>query len=181
MLENDKLTPESFENFLNKLKCDIDDPKIYRDFRKNILSIKKYTKNNNTVIDQNSEYFKKLIPFLDFIVNDNEKNIENDFLNTMKSFLHINNKRTLDKMNIFEKIELAYSLLDFNIHYKEKINQKNKPNNMHNDLKHFIHAHQSKYFVTEDKSTIKKAKLVVNALSLKVKILNIEEFVVKFS
>jgi hypothetical protein len=160
----------------------IDNPDYYKRFREQVYNIKNNFENTpNSIINQESNYFKQLLPFLNFLVDNNLENVKNNFDKTMISFLSINNERILENLTIGAKIELAYSLLDYNQNFRDKIKKKNKPNNMLRDMKHLHFASEAKYYITEDGMTYTKSKFVCEVLHLKVKILKINEFINKLS
>ncbi|MDQ7084075.1 MAG: hypothetical protein Q9M36_03710 [Sulfurovum sp.] len=106
--------------------------------------------------------------------------MKNNFNKTMISFLSIDN-RVIEDLTMGAKIDLAYSVLDFNQNFRDKIKNKNKPSNMLRDMKHLYFATEAKYYITEDDMTYKKSKFVCEALHIKVKILKMNEFINKFN
>lgn len=177
---NGVLDTKVIPSLLNHLKENMDNPKIYKQFRNSVTMIKKMIEiNSNTVIDQKSRYFKKIIPFLDFILMDNIEIIKKDFIDIMKSFLAINDSRIYEAMPTGAKIELAYSLLDYNPNFRDSIDKKNRLYNILRDLKHFHFASHAKYYITEDEMTYKKSKFVSVVLGLKVKVLSMDELIKK--
>ena len=66
-------------------------------------------------------------------------------------------------------------LLDFSPLFRDKINNKNRPSNMHRDLKNFFFASDAKYYVTEDDATYKKSKFVAGLLGLPVRVVKMDE------
>lgn len=177
---NGVLDTKVFLSLLDLIKENMNNPKIYKQFRNSVTMMKKMIeKNSNTVIDQKSTYFKKLIPFLDFIFMDDIELMKEIFIDVMKSFLSINNSRKFETISIGAKIELAYGLLDYNHRFKDAINKKNKPDNILRDKKHFHFASQARYYITEDDMTYKKSKFVSEVLGLKVKVLSMDELLKK--
>ena len=55
------------------------------------------------------------------------------------------------------------------------INKKNRPSNMHRDLKNLFFASDAKYYVTEDDATYKKSKFVARSLGLPVRVVKMDE------
>jgi len=177
---NGALDTKVFLSLLNLIKENMNNPKIYKQFRNSVTIMKKMIEeNSNTVIDQKSIYFKKLIPFLEFISMDNIELIKKNFIDIMKSFLAINNSRVYENISTGSKIELAYSLLDYNSNFRDSIDKKNRPNNVLRDLKHLHFASQAKYYITEDEMTYKKSKFVSEVLGLNVKVLSMDELLKK--
>lgn len=168
-------------NFIFLMYEDINSPDFYKKFRLEVSNIKKsFQKTPNSILNQQSEYFKELVPFIDFLLEKNIKKIKSNFNETMVSFLNIDKKRTFEELTVGSKIELAYSLLDFNPNFRDKITRKNKPSNMFRDIKNLYFASQAKYYITEDDKTYIKSKLVCEVLDLKVKVLKMDEFIIKF-
>lgn len=163
------------KNFLSKCWVFIDNPEFYKLFRNNISELKNRFARTDTVLDPQSDYFKSITPFLDFLVTDDLQILRNNFNEAMKAFSLING-RNFDCFKLGKKIEQAYSLLDYHHKFRDKINNKNRPSNIDRDIKNLFFASQAKYYITQDQSTYKKASLVCEVLPLNVKILNMSEF-----
>lgn len=171
--------PTVMQNFLVNMWRLRDDPDYYKSFRNSVAKLKERFNKTNTILDKGSEYYKKIIPFLEFFTMNDENVLKLNFDKTLRAFLAIN-ERNINNMKIGEKIEIAYMLLDFHPLFKDKVNKKNRPSNISRDLKNFFFASQAKYYVTEDKATFKKASFVSEVLSLNVKVLKMEAFRNKF-
>lgn len=168
------LTASVMEDFIYLIQESIDNPEIYKAFRLEVSNLKSSLLSNDTVLDKSSEYFKKLEAFMDFYeINDISDLLEN-FPKMQESFLAIDDRR-LECLTKNQKIEIAYLLLDFHPLFRDKINKKNRPENMRRDLTNFFFASDAKYYVTEDHSTYKKSKFVSEALGLKVKVMKMNE------
>lgn len=178
-LNNGVMDVTVMEGFISKLWTSIDDPEFYKQLRDDVSNLKKRFACTDTVLDQQSDYFKSTIPFLDFLVTDDLQILENNFHEAMRAFSSIDG-RSFDSFKQGKKIQQAYALLDYHPKFRDKINKKNRPSNIYRDIKNLIFASQEKYYITEDKSTYKKASFVCKALSLNVKILNMSEFSHKF-
>ena len=178
---NGVLDNKVFADFIMMLSLNMNNPDYYKKFREEVYNIKKNFENTpNSILNQESNYFMKLLPFLNFIVENNLENVKNNFNKTVISFLSIDN-RVIENLTIGAKIDLVYSLLDFNQNFRDEINKKKKPSNILRDMKHLYFATQAKYYITEDTMTYKKSKFVCDFLHLKVKILKMDEFINKFS
>lgn len=181
-LENNKgiLDSNMMNNFFLDCRQNMNNPKFYKLFRTEVSKLKKnFELNSNTVINQQSQYFKDLKPFLDFILMDDIELMKKNFSEIIKSFLKINNERTFESMTIGAKIDLVYSLIDYNPNFRDEIDKKNKPFNILRDIKHLHFASQSKYYVTGDDTSYKKSKFVVEVLDLKTKVLTMSELINK--
>ncbi len=163
------------QNFLSNIWQLRDDPDYYKKFRNGVAKLKEKFSKTDTILNQESDYFNKIIPFLDFFDIDDENVLEHKFDEALKAFLAIDG-RNINNMKTGEKIQVAYMLLDFHPRFRDKVNKKNRPSNIGRDLKNFFFASQAKYYVTEDKATLKKAAFVSNYLSLRVKVENMSNF-----
>jgi hypothetical protein len=164
------------EKLISEVQNNIDTPEYYKRFRSEVSELKAKYSGTPTILNQESDYFKRLIPFLDFLTTDDLTVLAGNFDKTLESFLSIDGRR-VEELTFPAKIELASSLLDFNPMFREKINNKNKPSNMWRDNEHLIFASHAKYFVTDDKRLFKKAKFVYDVLSLNVEVLSPTDFV----
>lgn len=79
--------------------------------------------------------------------------------------------------NLRLKVGMAYLLLDFNPQYNETVNSKSNFTNMYNDREHMLNASFARYYITKDKKTIKKTKLIYDTYGINTGIYNIEEFI----
>ncbi len=178
---NGVLDNQVFGNFIVKMYQEIDNPDYYKKFRIQVHQLKKkFDETSNTLLNQESKYYRELIPFLDFIIENDISKMKKDFQKTMIAFLNIDKKRKFENLTVGAKIELAYSLLDYNEYFRDKINKKNRPTNMFRDIKHLHFASDAKYYITEDDTTYKKSKFVAEVLGLNVKVLKMNEFISKF-
>lgn len=174
-----QLDAKTYKNFLLEVKERIDEPEYYKSFRENIIKSKTYFSERDTVLDQSSVHFSKIGPFLDFMLEVDENKIESS-LYEVGCVLSYLNGENFENKSLPEKVQILYEVLDFNLHLKEKVNKKNKPSNIHRDGVNLIHALYAKYYITEDKNTKLKSKLVLSALSHKLKVLDMQEFMYKF-
>lgn len=175
----DILDPAVMKSVLENHWQNIDDPAFYKSFREQVSNLKKKFKETDTILDQDSDYFKKIMPLLNFLAANNFSMYRQNFDDVINSFLAING-RSSNGMKIGKKIQLVYSILDFNPNFRDKINNKNRPTNMVRDINNLIFASQAEYYVTEDQSTLKKARFVCDALSLNVKVLTMSDFSNRF-
>lgn len=75
------------------------------------------------------------------------------------------------------KMGAAYLYLDFNQNYREKVNTKSNFTNMYTDSEHMLNASFAKYYITEDKKTRKKTKLVYETYGINTEVYSINEFI----
>lgn len=164
------------QNFLSNCWNLQDDPNFYKVIREKINQIKEKIESDNTVLSKEELLFKQILPFLEFLTNSNpEENIENFETLVLNSFCVCQGK-DIHTMNIGEKLSIAYSILDFHKNYRDKINKKNNPSNLRRDIKHLCFAFTAKYYVTEDKSNLKKVLFLKEAFKLDVKVFKIDDF-----
>jgi len=83
------LDTKVFIAFLEYSKENMNDHKFYKQFRNNVASLKKMYQKNDTIINQESIYFKKLIPFLDFILMDIVNSYTETLLTSESSMLSV--------------------------------------------------------------------------------------------
>ncbi|WP_421306632.1 hypothetical protein [Aeromonas veronii] len=178
--ENDGvLDAKTFINFIRHISENMDNPDCYNQMREDVLNLKENFAKRNTILDQNSECFLRALPLLDFIVETDENKIKNSLYNVGCYLSSMNGVKFEDK-SLPEKVNVLYNALDFNISLKEKINGKNKPSNMRRDSLNLIHALHAQYYLTEDKKTKIKSEIVLHALSHKLKIMGMQEFIFRF-
>lgn len=176
---NSILDQKVISSVLRNLWANMDNPSVYKQFRENVSTIKSRFNSRDTILETESDYFKKILPLLDFLCSNDPLSHQDNFENVLLSFLSINGRK-LDERKIGQKIELAYMLLDFHPYFMEKVNRKNRPSNIGRDCKNLFFASQAKYYVTEDKSSLRKADFVTKALTLKVKVTNMSDFLARF-
>lgn len=82
-----------------------------------------------------------------------------------------------EDLSLREKMRYAYMLLDINPHFKETVNEKNNFINMYTDSDHMINASFSKYYISIDKHTRMKTKMVYEGYHIGTKIFSVEEFI----
>lgn len=177
---NGVLDVSVMDTFLKMMWDLIDDPDFYKLLRKEVESLHKTIPGQDTIINQESPYFKKIEPFFDIgKINDPEE-LEEKFEEIQSSFLAIDG-RSVDSLTKGQKIQNAYSLLDLSPLFRDKVNKKNRPSNMDRDLKNLFFAFDAKYYVTEDDATYKKSKFVARSLGLPVKIVKMDELRLKLT
>lgn len=82
--------------------------------------------------------------------------------------------------NPLEALSLSYALLDIHPLFQEKMNSKNKLDNMVRDLKLICYASSGEYLITEDKKCYEKAKFIYQVYGYKTKVVKINEFIYRF-
>lgn len=177
---NGVLTPKVMVDFIKYISQEISDPKFYKKFRAYVSGLQaKYRKSHKSIVDQKSDYFKKIIPFFDFMLERDESKIFSTFNEAINAFLSIDG-RDQKNMDKSQKIELAYSILDFNPSFYDKVTNSNRPSNIYNDIEHLYFASEANYYVTEDRANLKKSSLVAKLLFPHLKVLSMKEFQSKF-
>ncbi|QPR86227.1 hypothetical protein [Aeromonas hydrophila] len=178
--ENDGvLDAKTFIKFIRHIYENMDNPDCYNQMREDVLNLKENFAKRNTILEQSSECFLRALPLLDFIVETDENKIKNSLYKVGCYLSSMNGVKFEDK-SLPEKVNVLYNALDFNISLKEKINGKNKPSNMRRDSLNLIHALHAQYYLTEDKKTKIKSEIVLHALSHKLKIMGLQEFIFRF-
>jgi hypothetical protein len=177
--ENGEILDSSVvESFINMMQESITIPKEYKKLRIEVSNLKSSFSNNETILDKESTYFKKLEEFINYFEIDNTDILLERFSKIQESFLAIDGRK-LEDLTKGQKIVNAYLLLDFHPLFRDKINKKNKPENMFRDLEHFFFASDARYYVTEDDDSYKKSKFVAKALGLRVRIMKMNELRLK--
>ena len=168
------------ESFIHMMQDSIDNHEIYKKFRIEVSNLKSSFSNNNTVLSKEGPYFKNLEAFIGYFeINDIDLLLKS-FSKIQESFLAIDDRK-LKSLTKGQKIENAYALLDFHPLFRNKINKKNKPENMYRDLKNLFFASDAIYYVTEDDSSYKKSKFVAKALGLRVRVMKMNELRLKLT
>lgn len=161
-------------DFLQMMWYSMDDPDVYKALRSEVELLHKSVPSQDTIINKESPYFKKIENFFNIGKINNIEELEEKFVEIQSSFLAIDGRK-IEYLTKWQKIENAYALLDFSPLFRDKINKKNRPSNMHRDLKNFFFASDAKYFVTEDDATYKKSKFVARLLGLSVRVVKMDE------
>lgn len=179
--ENDGVLDGSvIKKFIETAAVSMDDPDWYKNMREQISRLKKdFDGESNTVLDQGSENYKNVLPFLEFLADEAAADHPDKFPAAVESFLSISGKK-IEHLEGLEKLYIGYQLLDFHPAFKEKIKKKNKPSNLVRDMLNVIFAAEAAYYVSEDGNSRKKAKYVYAAFSLPVKVVGMNEFVSRF-
>lgn len=169
---------DSYEQFI-KLYNNHD---LYKKYRIYIPEIKKAIQNNIRIEELDSiPIIVFCIPFLELCEKKyDEEQLLKKYEEVVRSWLLYKYKNP-EKVPFGDVISTGYSLLDFHPLFNEKVNKKNTLSNITRDSKHAFFAHKAEYFVSEDKSTIKKMKFLYKALNVKTKVVKMSEFVNKFS
>lgn len=165
MLQNSNgvYTPGILANWMNELFDkffdEIDD---YKKLRNYIPKLKQDIINNcGKGID--TQYEKKLLnhinPFLDSITIDDENKLATIWKDVVYEWITMKYDKNTN-INPGELLTTGYSLLDLHPLFREKLKKKNKLSNIVRDSKMILYASESKYFVTEDKNSRKKAEFL---------------------
>jgi hypothetical protein len=134
----------------------------------------------NSILDQNSFFFKNSKDFLLFMEIADINVLEKDFDKYLKSYFYATEYNDGQGSSLDKKIHKAYMLLGMSPLFKDNFTKKNKPSNTYRDADHIFYATESKYMITQDNNFYKKSKFIARVFNLKVKVLKIEEFMNKF-
>ncbi|MBK7243867.1 MAG: hypothetical protein IPH98_08405 [Saprospiraceae bacterium] len=97
-----------------------------------------------------------------------------------KSFteLYVENDRTeTSKNKDYSKVTGIFMQLDFVGFGSDKLNEKNKYDNLFNDALHCFYGAHCDIFITSDKKTIKKTKAVYQSEGINTLVLKPKEFI----
>lgn len=137
-------------------------PNVYIEFRKlfkNNLGISSNISNFDNTVEQLDTYFPKTM------------------LN--KSFTELfteNKKDNSSKNKDYSKITSLYMQLDFVGFNSDKINDKNKHQNLFNDALHCFYGAHCDFYITSDKKGYKKSKAVYQSEGIQTQVLKSQEF-----
>ena len=162
MLKNSKgiYSPEILANWLNdsfdSFFNEIEDYKILRDY---VTKIKEDIRSNFNVNEECANYLLEHIrPLLDSFELENENDLAVVWKSIVTKWLEMKygNENNIPKQ---ELIIFGYNLLDLHPLFREKLKKrKNKLSNIVRDAKMIWYASGSKYFISEDSNSRKKAK-----------------------
>lgn len=170
------LNHASLKEVLTDVREQMNEPDLYKKFRNQVQMIEENLKLNPTSILRNSPETMRLIePMFQFLKVVSYDELEKVFLPTLEGFSRYSG-RDLEKMRGGEKLQLAYSLLDFHPLFAEKVTKKNRPSNQIRDFSHLFWAKDATYFVTEDAKSLEKSKFLASAFGWTMKPVNILEF-----
>lgn len=161
-------------NALEMVFDSMDDSDFYKRFRSEVESVRAVFGNQESIINIESIYFKNLEAIFKIWEISDAEDLMRNFNRILSSFLSING-RVLEDMKRGEKIEVAYSLLDYSPLFRDRVNKKNRPSNMHRDVKNLFFASDGKYYVTEDDATYKKSRFITRLLNLPVRVVKMDE------
>lgn len=148
-----------FELF-NEIK---NNPSVYNELRSSFT--------DNIKLDPSVNNFSNIIEILD-------KTMPKTMLN--KSFTELymeNNRAETSKNKDYSKITGIFMQLDFVGYGSDKLNEKNKYDNLFNDALHCFYGAHCDIFITSDKKTIKKTKAVYQSEKINTLVLKPKEFI----
>ncbi|WP_322053667.1 hypothetical protein [Paraburkholderia bannensis] len=178
---NGELNSSVISQVLQELWDNQNNPDFYKRFRRQVQKVVEHLEARpNTLINESTTARSELAQFFKYLSLEKEEEIEEIFLPALAAFAKLSG-RDFERLSTGEKMDLAYSLLDFQPIFSEKVNKKNRPSNQLRDLKHFLSAANARIFVTEDAGSLGKSRLVIRALGMRVKALNVSEFIARFS
>lgn len=180
---NGVYSPEILANWLNETFYSFfNEVEDYKKLREYSTKIKEDIQNNFNYNEGNGNYLlEHMNPLLDSFEIENENDLSNKWKDIVIKWLEMKygNANNIPEQ---ELIIFAYILLDQHPLFREKLKKKkNKFDNIVRDAKMILYASGSKYFVSEDSNSRKKAKFVFKAFGLNVGVLSIDECVSKFS
>lgn len=109
------------------------------------------------------------------------KNNESDYEKFRLSVKEHMIKDGLDTEDSLLTIGTAYGLLEYFTPYKEKLTKKSSFSNIYNDGDHLKYAMNAKYYITKDKSSIKKINYLSKIYNINCKVFSPEQFVKNYS
>ncbi len=175
---DNKVLNDFMENFIKNINT----AEFMNNYRKNVMELNQTFKNiQNSILDQNSIYFKNIEDFLSCMEIINIESFQKDFKKYLKSFFLATEFDAGENKPLDYKIYKSFCLLDYSPLFKEKFNKKNKPSNARRDSNHLYFASKAKYFITEDKNLYEKVKFIGEVFNLKLKVLKMTEFLNKFN
>lgn len=157
------------------------DPETYKRFRRQAQKIVENIEARPTALIKDfPELYAEILPFFKYLSLEKLDGLQKSFLPALSAFTKFSG-RNFDELTLGAKLELAYRLLDYQPLFAEKVSKKNRPSNQLRDMKHLYSASEGKFFVTEDRSSLEKSRFITQALGMKVKVLDVSEFIARFS
>ena len=163
---------EMFETFFTM-------PDAYNNMRNYIEKIQDGLCNNNTESIYGQQLIECSKPFLESFKLKSKDELCLIWKDVVNSWLNINFPDSQPPS--LEVLLISYALLDMHPLFHEKINPKNKLDNLVRDSKLICYASSSEYFVTEDKKCYEKAKFIYKVYNKNTKVFKMEELLNKFS
>lgn len=174
------LSPISFYEWLNEMFITFfDDPDVYRKMRSYVNKIYKDLCSCDTTEPYGRQLIECSTPFFESIDIQNKEELSLVWNNVVDSWLRMNFHES--EPNPLEALSVSYALLDMHPLFQEKMNSKNKLDNMVRDSKLICYASSSEYLITEDKKCYEKAKFIYNVYGYTTKVIKINEFLYRFS
>lgn len=179
--------PGIMANWMNSLFellfNEIDD---YKQFREYVKKLKMDLENENSqgFLTQSDLAYKNfllqhMMPFIDSLEIEKKDELVEIWKDVITKWLQM---RYQKEVPFGELITTAYVMLDFHTLFKEKLKKKkNTLSNITRDSKMIYYAAFSKYFVTEDKECLDKTEFIFQAFKCDAKVINMEQFLKKFS
>lgn len=171
------LSPKVFSDFLDEIKAKIGDPDYYKNLRKFIVRANNGIGKKNTLLGR--EGGDPYLPIKDFSLAKTEEEASRLIVDGARALASIKEEE-FDDYPWQRKISSAYTLLDFNQYFHDKINNGNQPINMRIDTDHLIYAAGASHLVTNDATFEKKARVIYLAFGITTKVSGIRSFLAKF-
>lgn len=176
-----KLDASVMRSILTMLWENKNDPEFYKRLRRQAQRVVENIEARPTaLINDFPRVYAEVLPFFKYLSMEERDDIQKVFPSALSAFAKFSG-RDFQKLALGARLELAYDLLDFQPLFAEKISKKNRPSNQLRDMKHLYSASEAKFFVTEDRSSLEKSRFVCQALGMKVKVLDVSEFIARFS
>ncbi len=170
------LSPISFYEWLSEIFVTFfDDPDVYRKMRSYVEKIHKDLCSCDTIEPYGRHLIECSTPFFESIAIQTKEELGLVWKNVVDSWLSMNYQNS--EPNPLEALSLSYALLDMHPLFQEKMNSKNKLDNMVRDLKLICYASSGEYLITEDKKCYEKAKFIYQVYGYKTKVVKINEFI----
>ncbi|SHN43018.1 hypothetical protein SAMN05192549_115154 [Duganella sacchari] len=157
------------------------DPGFYKIFRRQAQKIvMNIEKRPTSIIKDFPALHTEILPFLKYLSAEKIDDVQAIFIEAVSAFAKFSG-RNFKNLTFGAKLELAYELLDFQPLFAEKVTNKNRPSNQLRDMKHLYSASDAKFFVTADIDSLAKSRFIIKVLGMKVRVLDVSEFISRFS
>jgi len=174
------LSSESFYKWLSEMfETFFDEPDTYCKTRAYVEKNYEELCSGNTTEPYGKLLMECTKPFFESFKIKTKDELSLVWKNVVHSWLRMNFPNS--SPHPLEELSVSYSLLDIHPLFQERMNSKNKLDNMVRDSKLICYASSSEYFVTEDKKCYDKSKFIYKVYGYKTKVVKIEEFVRRFS
>lgn len=130
---DNKVLNEFMENFIKNINT----AEFMNNYRKSVMELNQTFKNTqNSILDQNSIYFKNIEDFLSCMEITSIESLQKDFKKYLESFFLATEYHDGENKPLDYRIYKSFCLLDYSPLFKEKFDKKNKPSNARRDSNH---------------------------------------------